>query len=236
MKNKFTLIELLIVVAIIGILAAILLPVLSKAKERARVVVCIGNHKQLILGTQVYTIDNQSMMPYHTWYTDWAGSTGTHGWASSYKAEDKPLWSYLGAGDQIEGSAWCPSDKGDPLYNSSKPESLRMGNSYVVTYAGGGHVNIGTVTNMPSFGGMGKTIDSFKIPESKIAYFPLVLFNNRSWHNEQSRWHGQSKADIWYPVSFMDGHAGKQEFWWLPDDKPPNHGSEGQYIDRDGYY
>lgn len=48
MKNKnFTLLELLIVIAIIGILITLLMPSLSKAREAAKVAVCMSNQKQL---------------------------------------------------------------------------------------------------------------------------------------------------------------------------------------------
>ena len=53
----FTLIELLLVVAIVGILAALLLPVLSKAKSRDQTLACLSNLKQLELCCHLYSAD-----------------------------------------------------------------------------------------------------------------------------------------------------------------------------------
>ena len=63
----FTLIELLIVIAIIAILAALLFPTLSKSKDSACRIQCAGNLKQFGLAIQMYVDDNNDVMPPNKW-------------------------------------------------------------------------------------------------------------------------------------------------------------------------
>lgn len=73
-KNKaFTLIEILVVIAIISILAAILFPVFARARENARRTSCLSNLKQIGLGVMQYTQDYDERYPMNYWRGEGAG-------------------------------------------------------------------------------------------------------------------------------------------------------------------
>lgn len=66
-KCRFTLIELLITVAVIAILAGMLLPALNAARMKAQTITCAGNMKQLGTAVFSYTDDNDDYMPSRLW-------------------------------------------------------------------------------------------------------------------------------------------------------------------------
>ena len=74
-RGAFTLIELLTVIAIIAILAAILFPVFAKAREKANQTSCLSNQKQIGLGFMMYATDYDQRLP-----SIWDSNTGNGQW------------------------------------------------------------------------------------------------------------------------------------------------------------
>ena len=62
-NRAFTLIELLLVMAVTGVLAAMLLPALARAKEKSRATQCLANLRQWGLAYRLYADDHDDFLP-----------------------------------------------------------------------------------------------------------------------------------------------------------------------------
>lgn len=231
---KFTLIELLIVVAIIGILASLLMPSLARAREKAYVAICINNHKQLGLAYNMYSDDNDELAVFHDWYHDYAGANGDHNWASSYTPDKRPLNSYLDDKEGISEIAKCPSDIGQGWTGGGfRVEDTNYdlyGSSYVAKWMT--TMNIDPFTNVR--GGDIKVSD-FDYVSEKALFYQKNLNAGRTFNMAQARWH--DKKNPKYPLGFADGHVKNINFSWKKSSETaPNVGGIEARINAYGYY
>lgn len=105
--KKFTLIELMVVIAVVAILASLLLPVLAKARKEARRANCTSNLRQFGIAAYNYTDDSNMKFPYTNKTNSWdnliAGYDGrdASNVANGIIDEKNPL--YLCPEDNIPG-------------------------------------------------------------------------------------------------------------------------------------
>jgi prepilin-type N-terminal cleavage/methylation domain-containing protein len=129
-RRGFTLIELLVVIAIIAILAAMLLPVLSRAKQRAQGSLCLNNGKQLMVALHLYITDNNDFYPPNP---DDGNTNAGYNWCSGQAGIGQPqefdpdvlldpnlslLIGYLGHNAALFK---CPADKREGVYQGADP-------------------------------------------------------------------------------------------------------------------
>src|SRR5438309_11050321 len=107
--DGFTLIELLVVMAIIAILASMLLPSLSRAKERAKMIQCLSNLRQIGISVKLYVDDQHGKFP----------MTSVKEPGTEQCKETRPA---LGGFDPVSEQLPCfPTAKARPLYDYMKP-------------------------------------------------------------------------------------------------------------------
>ncbi len=131
--EAFTLTEMLVVIAIIGILAALVLPALSKGKQKAQQTYCLGNGKQMMTAMTMYTSDFHDLFPPNP---DDGNTIPGHNWCSGsagigQSAEFNPdilrdqsrslLASYLHGSVSV---FHCPADLRLGPYQGSDPSMI----------------------------------------------------------------------------------------------------------------
>ena len=143
-REGFTLIEVLVVIAIISILAALLLPALAGAKDRARQSQCLSEFRQWGLAMKMYVNDNEDYFPRER------GVNNTNPWPVVAAATNADVWynalppelsklpaAYYATNSQMdfyfpESFFACPSTKFDPASAGAYPNFSRAMNSRLI--------------------------------------------------------------------------------------------------------
>jgi prepilin-type N-terminal cleavage/methylation domain-containing protein/prepilin-type processing-associated H-X9-DG protein len=126
-ESGFTLIELLVVIAIICILAALLLPLLSKAKASAHSATCKNRLHQIGLALQTYVNDHGNAYPYYIYLDDISinGPTNVNGGEANWWAKLTPYYPVK----WTNAAYHCPGYRG-VITSGSEPASPRPGRTF----------------------------------------------------------------------------------------------------------
>lgn len=202
----FTVLELLVVMTVISLLAALLLPALGRAKAKARQPACMNNLRQIGLAIQMYAQDSSDAFP-----------PATNGPPASFTAYTQLMKSYVGlTGTKPERAKLfaCPADTfywdyGNSWVSQSLNQQARF---YFSSYGfNGGNFLSGKppVARWPGIAG--RKLSSIREPVKTVLVLEFAALLPYSWHEPIKVSHYNNAQDM---VGFVDGHVRFIKMYW----------------------
>ncbi len=190
-KRGFTLIELLVVITIIALLAALLLPGLSRAKDRARRTTCLSNLRQVNLAIRLYVDDWSDALPVLPTPNPYPNGVGAY-----YKQLVKGYLGLSGLASPTEKVFICPADRA--IYT-------QVGHAFTSFTFNGYEQGPGAIPRIT-----GKRLSAIKTPAQAALVGEFPAFWGGSWHPFVTSAYPDAKNVL----TFVDGHAGFSKIYW----------------------
>jgi len=239
-SEAFSLPELLVVLAVAGLLSSLLLPSVMRTRGKGLDVACRNHLRQLALATQLYAGDSQGLLPYNLGAADTKNSVkygGYRNWANNVLSweldEDNTNTAWLargGLGPYLSGAAEvfrCPADRvvsdlqraaGWTRRVRSHSMNAMMGNAGEFSYEGHNvnnprHTQFFKEADVPVPGRIFVFVEEH--PDSINDGYFLNHLGQREWFDLPASWHAGSAN-----LTFADGHAESRR-WVSANTRPP---------------
>ncbi|HOW72953.1 MAG TPA: prepilin-type N-terminal cleavage/methylation domain-containing protein [Phycisphaerae bacterium] len=230
-SRGFTLIEVLVVVAIIALLVSVLLPSLESARKQARMVVCQANLKSLTTAFLAYASETKGFLPGNSEddNADWLGLSNRNRKTGGYpgrQPEDGTVFKHMG---RNRAAYRCPDDnphrdtsQTNDAYSYTTPVMMSGANTASVGqshYRFGGAGASGNYSETDHTANM-RVSPTFILVEEDYEWY-LSGCNNSAWDNDDGLTdrHSRKRGN----VGCADGHVEALSL-------PPRPHTEGKYF------
>ena len=217
-QTGFTVIELLVIIGVIAILAALMFPALSASKNKSRRAVCSNNLRQINVGLRMYADDSTDRTP----RTPGTTNSPALNW-TGYTALMKSYAGLNGASSPRDKLFACPADtffydlahNFDFVPRSFHDESVSDYSSYA--FNGG---NAKTNSNAPGIAD--RALSSIRDPVKTVLVAECSAFAPWSWHQPKKPLARENALfdDAKNIVSFVDGHISYIKIHWGGNNPP----------------